>query len=411
MSTQNNTYSAADLARYHAGSMTNAEMHALEKAALEDPFLADALEGYAFTTAPVSDIAEIKQRLTPQRESAKIFSFSRPAGNGWWRVAAILIVFAGAGYIFYRVNSSRETPLAQNKTKQAPSINSEPPVDNTSPVISPAKVDTQKFAAAVTSAEPGRNKSSLKQQRLAIKSNGTAAYSTIEPAPAMDSIGIPAAPQNKYEENANRDYLVQGNVTDEKGAPVQGAFVNVSGSNAVRTDQNGQFQLNTNNAVADASVSSNGYSSKNVQLNSAAENNIALDKEREYYSSKTKKANANSVKDNNERMRKALAEKENVRQMEPGRMEPVDSVVFIDYLEKNLREVKDPKGRPYEGKVILSFDVNKKGQPENIKVDSSLCKTCDEQAVQLLKKGPKWLLPAAKTKKRVAVEYSESPEE
>ena len=39
-------YSAADIERYHKGQLTPEEMHAMEKAALDDPFLADAIEGY-----------------------------------------------------------------------------------------------------------------------------------------------------------------------------------------------------------------------------------------------------------------------------------------------------------------------------------------------------------------------------
>jgi len=33
-------------------------MHALEKAALDDPFLADALEGYLYTTTASDDITQ-----------------------------------------------------------------------------------------------------------------------------------------------------------------------------------------------------------------------------------------------------------------------------------------------------------------------------------------------------------------
>ena len=43
-------YTSEDFKRYYSGTMTAAERHALEKAALDDPFLADALEGYKFST-------------------------------------------------------------------------------------------------------------------------------------------------------------------------------------------------------------------------------------------------------------------------------------------------------------------------------------------------------------------------
>ncbi|HPH25121.1 MAG TPA: hypothetical protein PLW32_14630, partial [Chitinophagaceae bacterium] len=39
-------YSKADIEKYLQGKMNAAEMYALEKAALQDPFLADAIEGF-----------------------------------------------------------------------------------------------------------------------------------------------------------------------------------------------------------------------------------------------------------------------------------------------------------------------------------------------------------------------------
>ena len=47
--TDNNShinYSAADIEKYWKGQLSAADQHAMEKAALEDPFLADAMEGY-----------------------------------------------------------------------------------------------------------------------------------------------------------------------------------------------------------------------------------------------------------------------------------------------------------------------------------------------------------------------------
>ena len=46
MSKENFQYSAQDIQRYLKGQMSPEEMHAIETAALDDPFLADAIEGY-----------------------------------------------------------------------------------------------------------------------------------------------------------------------------------------------------------------------------------------------------------------------------------------------------------------------------------------------------------------------------
>ena len=67
----NNNYTAADFERYHAGKMSAAEMHALEKAAMEDPFLADALEGFVFTPTPQNDLELIRTKLFGEKKEEK----------------------------------------------------------------------------------------------------------------------------------------------------------------------------------------------------------------------------------------------------------------------------------------------------------------------------------------------------
>lgn len=74
-------------------------------------------------------------------------------------------------------------------------------------------------------------------------------------------------------------------------------------------------------------------------------------------------------------------------------LEPVGGMAnFEDYIKERSRFRNENVGRP----VILSFTVNKKGKPENIKVLSGIAKKYDQEAIRLLSKGPKW--PQATTK-------------
>jgi hypothetical protein len=50
----NTTYSAADIEKYLKGELSPREMHDLENAALEDPFLADALDGMSSPSVSVA---------------------------------------------------------------------------------------------------------------------------------------------------------------------------------------------------------------------------------------------------------------------------------------------------------------------------------------------------------------------
>jgi TonB family protein len=40
--------------------------------------------------------------------------------------------------------------------------------------------------------------------------------------------------------------------------------------------------------------------------------------------------------------------------------------------------------------VQVSFDIDKNGEPVNIRVEKSLCDNCDKEAIRLVREGPKW---------------------
>ena len=64
---------------------------------------------------------------------------------------------------------------------------------------------------------------------------------------------------------------------------------------------------------------------------------------------------------------------------------------FDEYIATNIKMPKELQTKePYSGEVELSFEINKNGEAVNIAVVKSLCKKCDEEAIRLLKEGPKW---------------------
>src|SRR5664279_301773 len=128
---ENKTYIAADFERYYAGTMPPHEMHALEKAALEDQFLADALEGYINTSDFAGDILELKARLKEKEKKKNIFSISPFTQNRWWRIVALFIIIAGAGFFFYQLNFiDKQDSFARNELKP-----SETKKENITPIV------------------------------------------------------------------------------------------------------------------------------------------------------------------------------------------------------------------------------------------------------------------------------------
>jgi hypothetical protein len=75
-----------------------------------------------------------------------------------------------------------------------------------------------------------------------------------------------------------------------------------------------------------------------------------------------------------------------------------DNEKFNQYLKANKKPASDESDTLLTGEVFLSFTVNKKGRPHNIKVIRSSCKECETQAVKLLENGPRWTIEKQKLK-------------
>jgi hypothetical protein len=113
MATDNNIkqFTAADIEKYHRGLLSNKERHDLEKAAMDDPFLADALEGYAAAGVNAgNDIAELKKRLFEKVEDTKVIPLKAAPRNSFRTLrAAILVAFvAGASYLIYQFGFNKK---------------------------------------------------------------------------------------------------------------------------------------------------------------------------------------------------------------------------------------------------------------------------------------------------------------
>ena len=120
-----------DIDKYLRGEMTPAEMNALEKKALQDPFLADALEG-AQQLSPgdfAKDLNHLQHALNTRIQKRSI---------GWiWfgRIAAGLLLLAVSTYVIVLISNRSDEKasenLALNKQKELPSAT--PAADAPSP--------------------------------------------------------------------------------------------------------------------------------------------------------------------------------------------------------------------------------------------------------------------------------------
>jgi hypothetical protein len=151
--------------------------------------------------------------------------------------------------------------------------------------------------------------------------------------------------------------------------------------------------------VLNVQVRSLGFENNNVQLRGLAANNQIMMQEDRSLSARV----LDTVKRNISRSRNNTMTFE-----EPEPADGWDS--YGSYLVNNLNvpETFDIKktGETAGNIVEVSFEVNKNGDPVNIKVEKSLCDKCDKEAVRLIKDGPKWKRKAKKGKRTtVAVPF------
>ena len=372
-----NTYSAADLTRYHSGEMTAKDKHALEKAALSDPFLADALEGFEAAATPVADMVSLKERLAGRVQKAdtkRTFLIPR------WvpKVAAACLAVGVLGWLAYQLPLSENSPVAL-ETKSTPV---EKTIENVATPYTTAdstvNTTTEAIADSYTSVKPISKRQMAKDKAPVVGSTSVAS------APPASSASLAAESSRNSDLTTVPAVALQpqrfsGTIIDTTGRAIPFASVKVAQTGSqIQSDVQGRFQVMTADTAANVTVSAVGYQSRQHLLAKNSDNRLVLPEA---------DANLQEVVVTGYNTRRARPKS----QVKEGQLEPKEGWNrYNDYLAESLKVPDEIAERPKEGEVTLSFDVNKQGAAVNIKVEKSLCESCDQKAIQLLKEGPKW---------------------
>lgn len=105
-----------DIKRYRSGKMTASERHALEREALNDPFLADALEGAEEVTSMdfTADVSKLDRKVEHRIHGPVMLWRQQTA-----RIAAAVLILALATYsIIYLWPDNNPEPLALEQVKE-----------------------------------------------------------------------------------------------------------------------------------------------------------------------------------------------------------------------------------------------------------------------------------------------------
>jgi len=475
-------YNQDDIRRYVEGKMSDAEMHGIEKAALDDPFLADAIDGFttAFQHSGSSDVMVSRQRLQEEfnerikkseRKQAPVINIK------WWQAvaAAAIIITAGVlGYQSYKDKkddpvlslnektvSAADTALnkavttnnnkadtngdaATNKAGVATTRASDSAPKASAPVKknkeeSDGLIDLKETAnktAKNEEADLQANKEVNAQLYKAVLSERKEAYarerkSNVAVTPTVElaeneknvrvrSSVIPdslrsSAPKSlegalssraagvtismRPASNRKKDTVnyFRGQIITSDDKPFSNAVLKLSDKNQTyTTDNNGNFIIPSTDSVIEVDVTMIGQESRHFKLEKNNDvNRLTLP------DAAISLNEVVVVGYGTQRKRDMTSSTTTVRIQNA---EPVGGwTAFETYIEKN----KNPSliNVPLQTASVV-FQVDKNGSLSNFKVTKSISPLHDQEAIRLIKDGPRWkLLKGRKTNVSVTINF------
>ena len=466
-------FTAANIRDYWAGKLSAEQMHALEKAAMEDPFLADALEGYQYDKSADNNSTVLLGKLAERANTvaAPVININRRK-YGWLKIAAAIIVIAGLGIlvqqVFIKNQFSPSISLADEKAQNSAAEKNNDSTPATTNQLQQLKTDTSsantievagningdvvngptaksqpgKTTLALTPDTSGKDydgavdiKDEVKEQ----KANDQADFKTAPLTAATDKkdeakrvinserTGIDsvrdqfakqkarsnASPDTRLgsvsqKPTANDGFMMKDKagsygisftnrynyrVVDAYNKPVPFANVmNTRDNVGTYTDIRGFFNLVSTDSIMDVQIRSLGYNPVNYKLVPSVQSGDLILKEDDEARKQILAQNRKVVSN--------VTRKDSTELEEP----EVGWNNYNTYVANNIQIPENLRAKNGRSDVELSFDIDRNGNPVNIKVTkSSQCKACDDEAIRLLKDGPKWKRKGKKNKTTISI--------
>lgn len=416
-------YTAADIQRYVNRQMPAEERHALEKAALDDPFLAEAIEGYTQHASPTV-LAELNLLKKSIREKAQGSKKDQGYARIGWSAAAAVLIVLGAALSWYwltpsgqqiarkntktqKTESAKETksettsaseatpadtivplPPAAEQAESNTSKKSEEKTQTIAPAASPQKEESSTPAPSLVSeniAVAPAKQSTTTDQVLAReipadvpttnRKRKAGALSNTQPMPASDE-------QNRESSSGTKLYLIAGKISDNRMHSLP--FVNIRILHTAKhtySDAAGNFKLFSGDSSLTAEIKAVGFTTRQVVLQAGVSvNNIVLLPEVQTLARATNPETQSAKK-------KTIAKVPGFG--ENPNAEPVDGWGnYATYLINNTQVPQRNAGS--QGLVDLVFTVAKNGSVSNFSIKHSTCPTCNKEAIRVVKEGPGW---------------------
>jgi TonB family protein len=367
------------LLHYIRGIRNGKEINRLEKKAMTDPFLADALDGFdkVLNIDHESRINEMRSMILSRTKSGnrRIFRYLS--------VAACILLIVGSGWYFL-FNNKDDSPVYEQQTAESRKsvsndMSQELPLLETDTVM----IDEKEFDAEKL------NKPAMKTPiRNDRKYEAKQTDSIIIPDTSIIENEILAEVQAKDETvslNAVEEVVrnIEGIVRDIEGNPLPGASIIYRDNNVgTVSDENGYFKLPE---FQEKNIQVNLIGYKQVNIVADTSRNIVIMKEDDValdevimvaFGTRKRSSVIDAVpEEKDETPKPVIGEKE-----------------YKKYLKANAIMPQGDDCKKKKGKVTLVFTINSKGRPTNIRIKKSLCPTANREAIRLIEQGSDWTL-------------------
>ncbi|WP_316810367.1 carboxypeptidase-like regulatory domain-containing protein [Pedobacter heparinus] len=419
---------------YLDGKLDAKTMNRVEREALDDPFVAEALAGLSESPKRSLQSISLLQKQLHER-IAQQQTVKKTSVITWQRLsiaAAAAVLFIAVSIMFWMRENNHQKELAGRAKKVEVSIAPMDSIRETAPVVAAAPT-----APAATVTRDRVKKDELEKAIRAAKTNSYAARAKTENYDAARSVATvaAAAPQQLndvvivgYGTQKRSDLvgsistvsLAPGHVLSGKviamddGKALPGVSVRVEGGNLTAvTDANGEFKINADTSVKTGLIHADYIGFKRTEALAKVNQpvNIVLAPENSTLNEtvivgygKAKKERA-AAKDS-AGLSLALSGRiagvnTNKNIMIRGTSSLPKSVVMVSNpvggWDKLFAYIKTNNSFAHEKKtgqvVELSFRIAKDGSPADIKIVQGAAAKYEEEAIRLILNGPKWEVP------------------
>jgi TonB family protein len=428
-----------DIEKYLKGELTPAERHALEKKALNDSFLADALEGAEQINASdfSKDVSQLNERIAGKKTVSVWMWTARIAAGLAFIILSTFVVWnivetEPAQDLAMEKNEKIETPpTTEDSSTSSTGTLSSPPAEQPSvgpainekdvakqkstprktekpkgtggeaevkPIIKTEPVPTEAIASAeaekkaeekaeeIKVTEPIAQARSIEKetQSYRLKADDDQQKAILSKSAGADkkkaAAGAPSAADKSGFAYSQTQRVVRGQVTSaEDGSAIPGVNVVIKGS-TIGTVTNDQGNYEVTVPVTDPTLvySFIGLQSTEVKAENREEVNVQMNMDVTQLS---------EVVTTGYGVQHAGESSPTVDLAHP----EIGNRAYKQYLEKNIRYPELAKTNKTEGRVTVEFTVEPNGTLANFTIIRGIGSGCDEELIRLIKEGPKWV--------------------